>query len=384
MGIALTCPPRGSPLSEPITPALALGWLSVASALFAMAVALGVLAVRPGAVMNRLLAAFLGLVALGSGSHGANLVWAGSPGAFALDSVFLGLVFPAVGILYFFVAAHGVPRPGTAFLRTRTAHWLLIAAIAAVWLGTAALGARTPWLTLVWEVFLLLAALVALVSAIIHRRATTGALRRKATTYLIAFGIHDAGFIVGLTMHLIGRARYGLEAGGADRLHPWVLAADGIIQVGMTGLILVLAWGLFRSQILDFRFRLRLGISRGAIAAVFIGSFFVVSELTAELLSERLGPVLGIVTTGLLVFGLAPLQRWGERIGNAIVDDSRPVQEMDSGELEQLLRDQYELALEDGLLSVQEMRMLDSMRDRLGIPHDVAARIQKETALALG
>lgn len=361
-----------------------LGWLNVLTSLLMLCMAAGVLAVRPGAIVNRLLAYMLLMLGLGSAAHGIPLLWPDSAMAHAAQALFLGYIFPVVGMVYVAFAAHAVPRPGAAFLRTRTAHWVLVALVPLMWVFVGFMGANRGELHLVWEILTLSAAVFALVNAIRHRRATTGARRRKATTYLVAFGIHDAGFILGLALHLVGRFRYGLEPGGADRLHPLVTLADGIIGLGMLGVVLVLAWGLFRSQILDFQFRLHMGISRGAIAAVFIGMFFVVSELTAELLSERIGPILGIMATGLLVFALAPLQRLGDRIGYAVVADPRPVQELTPQEHEQMLREQFELALEDGVLTVNELRMLESIRARLGISPDVATRIQSETMAALG
>ena len=360
-----------------------LGWLNITTSLLMLCMAVGVLAVRPGAVVNRLLAYMLLMLGLGSAAHGIPLLWPDSAAAHAAQALFLGYIFPVVGLVYVAFAAHAVPRPGAALLRTRTAHWALVAIVPLMWLFVGLIDAEREGLALAWEILTLSAAVFALINAIRHRRATTGARRRKATTYLVAFGIHDAAFILGLALHLVGRLRYGLDAGGADRLHPLVTLADGIIGLAMLGVVLVLAWGLFRSQILDFDFRIHLGISRGAIAAVFIGMFFVVSELTAELLSERVGPILGILATGLLVFALAPLQRFGDRIGQAVVPDPRPVKDFTPQEHEQMLRDQYELALEDGVLTVNELRMLDSIRDRLGIAPAVAARIQNESMAAL-
>ena len=54
----------------------------------------------------------------------------------------------------------------------------------------------------------------------------------------------------------------------------------------------------------DVDLRIKRGIKRGTVAAAFVATFFVISELAGNYLSNQFGTVLGVLGTGTLVFFL--------------------------------------------------------------------------------
>lgn len=127
----------------------------------------------------------------------------------------------------------------------------------------------------------------------------------------------------------------------------------------------------------------------GTVGAIVVAMFFVVSEGAAALfgalaaerdLPDWLAQALGVLGAGVLVFALAPMVRWGERLANGVAAHGRPIAQMGVDEREQVYREQAEVAWADGSLSAKERLLLDALRQRLGIPIEAAANIEHEAA----
>lgn len=162
-----------------------------------------------------------------------------------------------------------------------------------------------------------------------------------------------------------------------------LLTTAGVTQDGPPGVLrllstLFLVVAVLRGQFLDVDTKMRWTINRGALAAIFVAVFFVVGEGAQELLTPQMGPWLGILAAGLLVFALAPLQRLTERVGDALVPGGRPVATLGSSERIEIYRNQLRTAWTDGSLSIDERRLLEGLRGQLGISTEEATRIESE------
>lgn len=80
--------------------------------------------------------------------------------------------------------------------------------------------------------------------------------------------------------------------------------------------ILVFAYAILRAQLFDIDLKLKWTLSKGTVAAAFVAVFFMVSEGAERLLSDRIGPVAGLLAAGALVFALVPLQRAADRMAD--------------------------------------------------------------------
>ena len=152
------------------------------------------------------------------------------------------------------------------------------------------------------------------------------------------------------------------------------------------GALLALAFAVVRYQAFGLDVKVKWAIGRGTVAAAFVAVFFVASEGAQTVLAERVGPVLGLAAAGLLVFALAPLQRFAERVSEAALPGVKPVTRMSADEKAALYFDQARFAWGDGSLSAKDRQILDVARTRLGLSleeaHGLEARAVAETPRA--
>lgn len=158
----------------------------------------------------------------------------------------------------------------------------------------------------------------------------------------------------------------------------WDVVFAGIWRLALP---LLVTYAMVRHQLFGIDVKIRWTIKQSTVAAAFIAVFFIVSGVAQTFLqSTGLGPYLGIAAAGLLVFGLAPLQHFAERVANAAMPGVRPLGEMSSDERANVYRATARSAWADGSLSRDERRLLDGLRERLGLSRDQAFHLESEAA----
>lgn len=174
--------------------------------------------------------------------------------------------------------------------------------------------------------------------------------------------------LVGCGAMLLGM---GMSAGGVENSPSWLMR---ILE------ILLLAYAVVRYQMLGIDVKLRWGISKGTLGAVFVGVFFVGSELAQSVFGRVANSQLvGILAAGGLVFALAPLQRAADRLAERAVPLAPPpAPAAPSVPATALYRQQVELAWTDGRISPNERVMLRGLRKNLGLDADAADAIEHE------
>jgi hypothetical protein len=166
------------------------------------------------------------------------------------------------------------------------------------------------------------------------------------------------------------------------------IAAIGMIftAVGLTGLggpirmagAVLIAWGILRYQVLDIDVKLRWGLEQSTVASIFIAVFFIVSEGAQEVLGAAASNEwIGIIAAAGLVFFMAPLQRLAERVGARALPDARPPATMLDVEVRDLYERRLRSAWRDGALTRDERVLLDHLRERLRIPVEDAAAMER-------
>lgn len=150
----------------------------------------------------------------------------------------------------------------------------------------------------------------------------------------------------------------------ADLFRSGAIGIDGLARLAT---VVVLAVAILRFQALGIHTQLRFGISKSTLAGVFIATFFVASEVAAVFFSQfAQSEVVGILAAGLLVFAIAPLQRFADRLADRAV----PVEESGrtAGGAEDSYRSALRWALRDGALDRSEEERLLALAEDLGIP----------------
>lgn len=93
-----------------------------------------------------------------------------------------------------------------------------------------------------------------------------------------------------------------------------------------------------------------------------------------------LGTWIGIAAAGFLVFALAPIQRFAERVSDAAMPAVKEPAKMSPDDRLSAYEALARVAWEDGALSADERRLLDEARERLGLSADEASRVESEAA----
>lgn len=159
---------------------------------------------------------------------------------------------------------------------------------------------------------------------------------------------------------------------------PLDLRAGG--GVARTLSVAIFAYGILRHQLLGIDLRVRWTISKGSVAAAFVGVFFVVTELAQEIFATSTNSAYwGIAGAGALLFAIAPLQRAADRLADAATGIRAPAS-MGPDERATLYREQARLAWADGTIGRRERMMLNHLRRELRLEAELAERAEEEAA----
>jgi hypothetical protein len=208
---------------------------------------------------------------------------------------------------------------------------------------------------------------VASVSAL--RRAESDAARRRARVFLLAFGTRD---VVWGGIYLIA-----MLAG--DTITPTQLAWIAQAYAGsLLVYALLVGYGVLTVQLFDIDLRVRWTIKNGTVAAAFVAVFFLVSESATTFLSDRLGNVLGLIASSLLIFLFTPLQRTAERIADRAMPGVRDTPEYTSYKKLQVYAAALESAYQDSAISDRERAMLARIADSLELHPGDAEQLERD------
>ena len=205
------------------------------------------------------------------------------------------------------------------------------------------------------------------------RHAAAGVARDRARAFAIAFGIRDLcwGFAYATAIVWIFSGSYQVADPDPSELPYYVYACGTLFAVPL------IAYGILRAHLFDIDLRIRWTIKQSTVAAIIVTIIFVVSEGADRFLSAELGNFAGLLAAAVVVFFLAPLQRFGERIASAAMPNTRDTPEYLAYRKLQV----YEAALIDarqGGVSPKERALLDTLRDSLEISPANAAALERD------
>ena len=223
--------------------------------------------------------------------------------------------------------------------------------------------------------YLLLCALFgyALVASIQAWRSAIGSAKSRALSFVLAFGVRDVfWFIVyGWAILLIHQGTYSIVEMDVTSTAYLLYALGTLLAVPL------IAYGILRTQLFDIDLRIRWTIKQSTLAAIFVALVYLISEGADRFLSEELGKWAGLLASALVVFFLAPLQRFAERVASVAMPNTQNTPEYAAFRKLQV----YESSLSEALLggiSEKERVLLNTLRDTLGISPADAMSLEKE------
>jgi len=253
------------------------------------------------------------------------------------------------------------------------------------WGRRAAAGTAMVLILLAWFAPILLGAgilYVAMVSlfgyaliASLHswRRAPTGLARVRAGALALGFGFRDVCWGVTYALGI----RQLLQGSGSDPLaYPGYFYV--IYSMGTAVAVPVIAYGILRAKLFDIDLRIRWTLERSTLAGAFVALLYLITEGAERILSSELGAWAGLLAAAVLVFFLAPLQRLAERVAGAAMPRTQDTPAYAAFRKLQVYEAALQDANRDGGISDKERRLLDRLRDSLGIEATDAAALERD------
>jgi len=206
------------------------------------------------------------------------------------------------------------------------------------------------------------------------RTAERGIVRNRAGVFALAFGFRDVGW--GMSYAIFAWLMWTQP--DLTTLPDLGWLGKTVYALGTLIAVPLIAYGVLRTQLFDIDLRIRWTIKQSTVAAAFVAIFYLVSEGADRLLSSELGNLLGLLASAAVVFFLAPLQRFAERVASTAM----PNTENTPGYAAFRKMQVYEAAVAEagleGGVSSRERALLIRLRDSLGIAESDAAAIERE------
>jgi hypothetical protein len=215
----------------------------------------------------------------------------------------------------------------------------------------------------------------ALAASIQAWRAARGAARTRARAFMVAFGIRDVCWGI-----VYSKAVWDLWFGSYA---PVLITdpTDPIYLVYALGTLLavpLIAYGILRTHLFDIDLRIRWTIKQSTLAAAVVAIIYALSEGASRLLSSELGSVAGLLAAALVVFFLAPLQRFADRVASAAMPNTQNTPEYAAHRKLQVYESAVAEALQGGGISEKERALLNRLRDTLGIAKADADALERD------
>jgi len=207
--------------------------------------------------------------------------------------------------------------------------------------------------------------------------AKPGLARTRAGVFTLAFGVRDIcwGFVYGSAIYRIFTGVYMTEQ---DPEYVFL-----IYRLSTLVYIPILAYGILRTQLFDIDLRIRWTIKQSTVAGIFVSTIFVISEGASQFLSNELGNVVGLLAAGVLMFFLAPLQRFADRVAGAAMPNTKNTPEYVAFRKMQVYESAVSDALSEGGISPKERTLLNHLRNSLEISEADAEAIELELSTNL-
>ena len=203
----------------------------------------------------------------------------------------------------------------------------------------------------------------------------SGTAKTRAGVFAVAFGVRDVcwGFVYGWATLTLWQGTYSVVDASAPMVPFLVYALGSLLAVPL------IAYGILRTQLFDIDLRIQWTIRQSTVAAAFVAVFYLVTEGADRLLEIQFGNWIGLLASAMLIFFLAPLQRFAEHVAGAVMPNTADTPEYAAYKKMQV----YEAALQDALpggISEKERTLLNHLRESLGIAVTDAEAMERDLA----
>jgi len=206
---------------------------------------------------------------------------------------------------------------------------------------------------------------------------STGLARTRAKFFAMAFGFRDVCWTFVYSAALLPIWFVGLLPPQEPGVPFWDF--HSLVYIcGTLVAVPLIAYGILRTQLFDIDLRIRWTIKQTTVAAALLAVVFLVSEGVSAFLSAELGNVAGLLAAAVVVFFLAPLQRFAERVASTAMPNTENTPAYTTFRKMQVYETAVAEAREGGGISAKERALLIRLRDSLGICESDAEAIERD------
>jgi hypothetical protein len=218
-------------------------------------------------------------------------------------------------------------------------------------------------------------ALVASIHA--WRTAKRGMARERAGIFALAFGLRDLGWGLSYAISAwVIWAQPELTAFTVMTDISWL--GKFVYALGTLLAVPLIAYGILRSHLFDIDLRIQWTIKQSTLATIFVTLIFLISEGADRYLSTELGNFAGLLAAAVVVFFLAPLQRFAESVATVAMPNTKNTPEYTTFRKMRVYEEAVAEAHYEGGISEKERALLIRLRDSLGISETDADAIEGE------
>ncbi|HUR24464.1 MAG TPA: hypothetical protein VM327_00425 [Candidatus Thermoplasmatota archaeon] len=216
-----------------------------------------------------------------------------------------------------------------------------------------------------------------LVALSAFRRAAVGSgAQGKARAYAVAFGVRDGLYVLAIALNIVA-----VGALGHTEWQPYTYPIWSFASIAFA---LLLVYGVLRTQLFDIDLKLKIGIRRGTVVAIFVIAVFIAFQIAQQYLNRTYGIVASGMVTGTLLFLSPRLNKLADKVSDKALPGVSGSSDYLAYKKLEVYRAALEGAVETGTVSTRERAMLERMRVKLGLAQgDVAAleaEVQAEVA----
>jgi len=208
-----------------------------------------------------------------------------------------------------------------------------------------------------------------------------GIARTRAGVFALAFGFRDVCWfsVYAAATWMVWGGTILADDGGA-----YVRYLDLVYRLGTLLYVPIIAYGILRTHLFDLDLKLRWTIKQSTLAGIIVAILYLVSEGADRFFSTELGDWGGLLAAAVVVFFLAPLQRFAERVAGAAMPHTHNTPEYAIYRKLQVYEAAVNDAMQDGDITAKERLLLGHLRDSLGISAADAAAIETDVKARLG
>ena len=232
-----------------------------------------------------------------------------------------------------------------------------------------------PWAITISTLYVAMAVVFwyALTASIHAWYMATGTARTRARSFALAFGFRDIcwSFIYVVALLEIWSFLPAPDPNVVPSRY-MVYSLETLVAVPL------IAYGILRTHLFDIDLRIRWTIKQSTIAAAVVAIVYLISEGASRLLSSELGNVAGLLAAALVVFFMASLQRFADRVASAAMPNAVNTPEYAAHRKMQVYEGTVAEALQGSGISRKERALLIRLRDSLGIATADAEALERD------